>query len=320
MPFPLIINDDPSRLVQVVMSGSVGTSGHNAKSDVVLIQSLLNNVPLTDGGPQRKLAVDGLCGPLTVAAIRRFQKVWTKIDDGRVDPCGPTITSLVKLLNGRSALPSNLPNLGPPAPDFARALTGYGAPAPPYPGGGGIVDRAGLQPVSSPSNSLVGGPFGYVGRTGWDFVTSSSIELSGPVGRVGVGATVINIVLIHDTEPGTYKFTFSGLGASLSTLPWGASGSTQNMPSFGSSVWKPNAFLGKAPPLAASDLLLPTCIISAGVAGAVLGGWSGAIVYWGSPGPITWLASYINTMTGALVGTLNVGLTFWVGSVVRVTR
>lgn len=42
--------------------------------------------------------------------------------DGRVDAYGPTIKTLVTLLNDRNALPQGLPNLGRPKPEVARAL------------------------------------------------------------------------------------------------------------------------------------------------------------------------------------------------------
>jgi len=56
-----------------VISGSVGFGGSNRKSDVQLIQSMLNAVPFPKGGPNPLLGVDGLCGPKTSGAISRFQ-------------------------------------------------------------------------------------------------------------------------------------------------------------------------------------------------------------------------------------------------------
>lgn len=76
--------------------GSVGASGNNWFEEVKLVQSLLNNVPAERGGPQRKLAVDASAGPLTIAAIKRFQQANGCIVDGRVDARGNTIRELVK--------------------------------------------------------------------------------------------------------------------------------------------------------------------------------------------------------------------------------
>ena len=112
---PLVINNNPSRLVQVAMSGPVGVGGNNAKNDVLLVQSLLNAVPSNEGGPLIKLKADGIAGPLTVAAIRKYQQARTHIVDGRVDVHGATIKSLVMTLNDRGALPRGLSNLGPPS-------------------------------------------------------------------------------------------------------------------------------------------------------------------------------------------------------------
>jgi len=46
------------------------------------------------------LAVDGIVGPLTIAAIEAFQKEDTRIIDGRIDRDGPTIKKLVPTYNG----------------------------------------------------------------------------------------------------------------------------------------------------------------------------------------------------------------------------
>jgi hypothetical protein len=70
--------------------GSVGEGGRNQKTDVLKVQCLLNGVPPASGGPDAKLKLDGLCGPKTKAAIRRFQakQLGMKWPDGRVDPGG----------------------------------------------------------------------------------------------------------------------------------------------------------------------------------------------------------------------------------------
>jgi len=76
------------------MNGSVGLGGVNVKSDVVLVQTLLNSIPPRDAGPVARLVVDGIVGPLTIGAIQRYQKAKTKVVDGRVDVGGPTIKAL----------------------------------------------------------------------------------------------------------------------------------------------------------------------------------------------------------------------------------
>ena len=37
------------------------------------------------------ISVDGIAGPKTDDAIKKFQKLFTAVSDGRVDPNGPTI-------------------------------------------------------------------------------------------------------------------------------------------------------------------------------------------------------------------------------------
>ena len=73
---------------------SVGKAGVNASVDVMTIQYLLNCVPAGDGGPAQELAVDGFIGPLTNAAIARFQQTQLGRSDGRVDPSGQTLPVL----------------------------------------------------------------------------------------------------------------------------------------------------------------------------------------------------------------------------------
>ncbi|MBP7659269.1 MAG: hypothetical protein KA778_04665, partial [Burkholderiaceae bacterium] len=85
--FPLVLNDDLSRLVQITLQGSVGNRGKNIPPDVVLVQSMLNSLPAQQGGPAVKLAVDGRVGPKTIAAISGVQRALRRrVVDGRIDP------------------------------------------------------------------------------------------------------------------------------------------------------------------------------------------------------------------------------------------
>lgn len=68
--------------------------GSNAYNDVRTVQYLLNCVPQNAGGPAAELAVDGIAGPLTKAAIKRFQQALGGVCDGRVDPRGGTLAAL----------------------------------------------------------------------------------------------------------------------------------------------------------------------------------------------------------------------------------
>jgi hypothetical protein len=76
------------------ISAAVGIGGKNRADDVRTVQDLLNQVPTASGGPVPLLVVDGLIGPKTNAAIRRFQKAQLGWADSRVDPNGPTIARL----------------------------------------------------------------------------------------------------------------------------------------------------------------------------------------------------------------------------------
>jgi hypothetical protein len=83
----------------LTIAQSVGERGANLPADVRAIQSALNQVSPLAGGPQPKLAVDGICGRLTKAAIWRFQSAHfgAKQADSRVDPNQFTIVKLREL-------------------------------------------------------------------------------------------------------------------------------------------------------------------------------------------------------------------------------
>jgi peptidoglycan hydrolase-like protein with peptidoglycan-binding domain len=70
----------------------VGAGAVNHRSDVKYVQFLLSEWRYREGG--QRLAVDGIVGRLTSAAITEFQRKLTRIVDGRVDPDGPTIRML----------------------------------------------------------------------------------------------------------------------------------------------------------------------------------------------------------------------------------
>ena len=107
---PEIIGITGSKPMLLVMNGSVGASGKNSSDDVRLVQSLLNNVAPHRGGAAPKLAVDGRGGPLTIAAIRKFQTLnLAGFADGRVDAPGSTIRLLAQLGGATISLPGLKP-------------------------------------------------------------------------------------------------------------------------------------------------------------------------------------------------------------------
>ena len=77
------------------INAAVGTSpAPNNFQDVETVQSLLNQVPFDQGGPQPLLDTDGICGQLTIAAIRKFQQFHLGFNDGRVDANKNTLARL----------------------------------------------------------------------------------------------------------------------------------------------------------------------------------------------------------------------------------
>jgi hypothetical protein len=110
----------PDRPGYLTIQDSVGRGGRNRPDDVRTIQSALNAQDVAAGGPSVKLDVDGLSGPLTIAAIEKYQRRQLGWADGRVDPDGPT----VRKLNGSGgvAVPTqkagaNPPPAPPPTPE-----------------------------------------------------------------------------------------------------------------------------------------------------------------------------------------------------------
>lgn len=75
-----------------MIASSVGASGKNDPSDVRVVQCALNIWRMETGQPL--IAVDGLSGPQTTGAIRDYQVRKKLPIDGRIDPGGPTISSL----------------------------------------------------------------------------------------------------------------------------------------------------------------------------------------------------------------------------------
>ena len=87
----------------------VGAGGRNVDIDVETVQRMLNNVPMPIGPPSPLLKDDGDCGPLTIAAIKRFQKLAKfAVQDGRIDPGKTTHQRLASLTDRITELPDRL--------------------------------------------------------------------------------------------------------------------------------------------------------------------------------------------------------------------
>ena len=77
------------------ISGSVGRGGMNLRSDVLLVQQLINSHLPVSLPP---LQVDGNCGALTIGAIEEIQRrsLHMNAPDGNVSPDGPTFRFLAE--------------------------------------------------------------------------------------------------------------------------------------------------------------------------------------------------------------------------------
>ncbi|HZO54613.1 MAG TPA: hypothetical protein VFB63_18005 [Bryobacteraceae bacterium] len=85
----------------------VGIKGKNDTLDVLTIQSALIQVGPANGGATPDLAMDGICGPKTIAAIQKFQLKhfgW-KGCDGLIEPGKQTIAKINEILGRGGAIP-----------------------------------------------------------------------------------------------------------------------------------------------------------------------------------------------------------------------
>jgi hypothetical protein len=96
------------------IQASVGRYGggtkecHNLPGDQMIIQDLLNRIPVAAGGAGWQLnepIVKGQVGPQTYEAILRFQRRYFQHPDGHVAPDGPTLDLLNRLAGQGSLRP-----------------------------------------------------------------------------------------------------------------------------------------------------------------------------------------------------------------------
>lgn len=109
----------------IAISASVGAGGVNRPEDVRGVQEQLNAQMRP---PKVPLVVDGICGPLTRAMIRDFQKTVCGFNppDGRVDVANKTIAALNDPVS--EAIWAGVPNVGPLPPDNPSGPVGPVAP------------------------------------------------------------------------------------------------------------------------------------------------------------------------------------------------
>lgn len=92
---------------------TVGEGGANIPADVATVQYLLNCVPVSAGGPLRKLTIDGFAGVVTIEAINRFQKVRFGSSNSRVESSEQTFSELKKYDPLPFSAPVVTPNFNP---------------------------------------------------------------------------------------------------------------------------------------------------------------------------------------------------------------
>ena len=92
-----------SPCLQAQIKSAVGVGAANEKVDVKLVQQLLNAISDGSGGPKNKLVEDGIIGPKTIDAIKRFQRFQLGFEDGRIDPKFRTELRLLRM-NGTHVL------------------------------------------------------------------------------------------------------------------------------------------------------------------------------------------------------------------------
>lgn len=100
-----------------LLNAAVGTGAPNLRADVRSVQHILNRSGLT-----RHLAEDGVAGPQTVKQIRAYQfhHLHFRQPDGRVDPGGRTLRSLLQRLAVQRRAPA--PAAAAPHPRVERAV------------------------------------------------------------------------------------------------------------------------------------------------------------------------------------------------------
>lgn len=105
--------------------GNKDPKGMNKTEDVIVIQILLNRIPVAQGGPDPKLDADDKMGPNTQAAIDRFQKHHKLGSDGRIDPGGKMLAAIQRAV-ARAIVASPAPAVRE-LPDLDRPVEpGYG--------------------------------------------------------------------------------------------------------------------------------------------------------------------------------------------------
>ncbi|HPU53125.1 MAG TPA: hypothetical protein PK359_16315, partial [Burkholderiaceae bacterium] len=206
-----------------------------------------------------------------------------RIVDGRIDPNGPTVIALGRLLNSKGLMPRNVRGIGAPDPRVRLGLIG-GASAPP------AGRRSNLTTASIPG----------ISPTDWQFRSSAGISIGADL----FGVSAMTFSLEKDSRPGQIRtFPWSGIGVGLSTTPVGMDISFGDFPSFGLRL---RQGLFGSNPMPEDDIPGPCTVYSIG---ANLGvGFSGTICLFGALGPVILSTRAIGAIVGMEVGIPGAGL------------
>lgn len=135
-----------------LIKAPVGLGGTNQKTDVVVVQQLLNAVPATKGGPMPALDPDGMCGPKTCGAIRTFQvRNVGGVADGRIDPGKKTEQALRAVLESLGLLAGIIAASGGLKPGGGMSPAPGGLPGAPLPEAPGNVTPT---PAGGPNSPI----------------------------------------------------------------------------------------------------------------------------------------------------------------------
>lgn len=236
---PELVGVTTQRPMVLSTQGSVGQAGQNREDDTRLVQSLLNRIPARSGGPQAPLKVDGLVGPKSIEAIRRFQMANFGSADGRVDARNQTIRRLI--VTAMAASPTAAPpRLTPPAAGEIESITAVTgrqslfAKVPSIPQSPGAAPVRAL--VGSPGSALVGGATTGFGapftRSGF---TINNNAFSFDISVKDTGAYVARLEIFRDDAP-TQRQKVLILGGFKAVSPKGLLpfGADISLPSFNS--------------------------------------------------------------------------------------
>lgn len=177
------------------ITNPVGKGGVNRRADVMVVQSLLNNVGSNHCGPPAPLKVDGLTGPKTNSAILRFQQGFLSSPDGLISPLGRGGKTIYHLnLNNAISTRLNESKNGP-----AIAITPSGL-------------NAGSQlaaPVTA--DPPLPGPVPFFSRkASWQCTAGGTIDVL--VGYVAVSGGTLEVKSLKDQRTSSLPFASVGGG------------------------------------------------------------------------------------------------------------